>query len=101
MFSRIELRLCTLKYQRSSFTKPEEITTYFLQYYGYLLLYIDYPLMMPFYHTVVAMTHQNVINLLAVQLQMAAVTSYRDKPVSVQDILTHEAKHNKHTHVEI
>lgn len=52
---------------------------------------------MPFYHTVVAMTHQNVINLLAVQLQMAAVTSYRAKPVAVQYILTHETKHNKHT----
>lgn len=53
--------------------------------------------MMPFYHTVVAMTHQNVINLLAVQLQMAAVISYCDKPVSVRYIITHEAKHKKHT----
>lgn len=70
---------------------------YFLQCYGYLSLYIDYPLMMPFYHTVVVMTHQNVINLLAVQLQMAVVIFYRDKHVSVQYILTHEAKHNKHT----
>lgn len=70
---------------------------FFLQYYCYLLLYIDYPLMMPFYHAVVVMPHQNVINLLAVQLQMAAVILYRDKHVPVQYILTHEAEHNKHT----
>lgn len=70
---------------------------HFLQYYGYLLLYIDYPLTMPFDHTVVAMAHRSVINLLAVQLQRAAVIFYRGKPVSVQYILTHEAKHNKHS----
>lgn len=75
---------------------------YLLPCYGYPFLYIDYPFTMPFYHTVGAMTHQNVINLLAVQLQMAAVIFYHDKHVSVQYILTHEAKHtNILTHMEI
>lgn len=73
-----------LQYQHSSFAKPGKIPMYVLQCYGYLSLYLDYPLMMPVDHTAVAMTHQNVINLLAVQLQMAVVVFYGDKRVSVQ-----------------
>lgn len=100
MFSRTELRLCTHnKYQLSSFTKPLKITMYCLQYYGDFLLQIFYWLWIPFYNSGVPKTHRNVINLLAVQLQVAEVLSYCDKHVSLHYIQTHEAKHNKHTNL--
>lgn len=67
----------------------------FLKYYGYLLLYTDYPLRKPFYPTEEeALTPLNILNC---SCTTAGGSGYLEcaKQESGQDILTHEAKHNK------